>query len=160
MACAGCSKAAGATGASKAGRVIYVLIFALTAFLAFVGGTWAPQLLSWVPVLDLCSKVNCMGELVVFRMLFGLALFHIIMSLVMIGVRDSTDMRFSFQNEWWIVKVLALVALIVIGFVIPTPFFTVQHGPFVFCIHYVAGVGLDFHDWCCPFHHHPTCALG
>lgn len=39
-----------------------------------------------------------MGELVVYRMLFGLALFHIIMSLVMIGVRDSTDMRFSFQN--------------------------------------------------------------
>ena len=49
-------------------------------------------------VLDLCSKFNCMGELVVYRMTFGLALFHIIMSLMMIGVRDSSDIRFSIQN--------------------------------------------------------------
>lgn len=49
-------------------------------------------------VLDLCSKFDCMGELVVYRMTFGLALFHIFLSLLMIGVRDSSDWRFSLQN--------------------------------------------------------------
>lgn len=75
-------------------------------------GSPAPQLGSWcvqsilrgritltsAAVLDLCSKFDCMGELVVYRMTFGLALFHIFMSLLMIGVRDSSDWRFSLQN--------------------------------------------------------------
>jgi stearoyl-CoA desaturase (delta-9 desaturase) len=41
----------------------------------------------------------------VYRLMSGMAVFHLLMSLLMINVKNSEDARAKFQDGWWIVKV-------------------------------------------------------
>jgi len=59
----------------------------------------------------------------VYRVSFGLAVFHLIMTCVMINVKRKGDPRHSFQHSWWSVKLIGLAAIMVASFFIPNPVF-------------------------------------
>ncbi|KAF9987115.1 hypothetical protein BGZ65_005043 [Modicella reniformis] len=81
-----------------------------------------------------CEDASCYGALGVQRVGFALALFHLILSVLLIGVHDSRSKRAAIQNGWWGPKVIAWIGLVVASFFIPTAFF-------VFYGNYVALIG-------------------
>ncbi|KAF9162897.1 hypothetical protein DFQ27_009755 [Actinomortierella ambigua] len=81
-----------------------------------------------------CKDNSCYGAFGVQRVGFALALFHIILSLLLIGVHDSRSKRAAIQNGWWGPKVVIWILLVVMSFFIPTGFF-------VFWGNYVALIG-------------------
>ncbi|KAH0585010.1 hypothetical protein H2248_008279 [Termitomyces sp. 'cryptogamus'] len=70
-----------------------------------------------------CAGEKCYGVLAVHRICFALTLLHFILSLSLIGVKDTHDKRASIQNGWWGPKVLLWLILIVVSFFIPNSFF-------------------------------------
>lgn len=67
--------------------------------------------------LDICK--NAVGYLAVYRILFAMTMFFIMMAMVMVGVRSSRDGRAVIQNGFWGPKYLILIAAIVGAFFIP-----------------------------------------
>jgi len=111
-------------------RIIYSVIFFLISFVAWILGSWAKNILQWVPVLKSCTETDgsegqvlCYGTLAVYRISFVLALFHGIMALIMIGVSRKIDCRNSIQDGWWGIKAILLLGGIVGAFFIPNIFF-------------------------------------
>lgn len=109
--------------------------------------------LSWDWIKMDCSGGKCYGLLAAHRFLFALTLFHIILSILLIGVRSTKAKRAAIQNGWWGLKIIAYLALCFIAFLIPNEFFMfygawiVPLGAFVFIL-----IGLvllvDFaHTW-------------
>jgi len=70
-----------------------------------------------------CDGGKCYGVLAVHRICFALCLFHAILGLSLIGVKDTRDKRAAIQNGWWGPKVLLWILLIVVSFFIPNGFF-------------------------------------
>ncbi|XP_069739822.1 serine incorporator 1-like isoform X1 [Narcine bancroftii] len=60
----------------------------------------------------------------VYRILFGLAVFFLLFSLLLINVKTSKDPRASVHNGFWFFKVAAILAIIVGAFYIPEGSFT------------------------------------
>lgn len=108
-------------------RLLYVLIFLLAIISCWVFVTWGAEWYEAVPsyIFDkkFCEEHHCFGALSVYRISFGLALFHGLQSLIMLGVRSTSDCRAMLQNGFWLFKALALVGLIVGAFFIPMPFY-------------------------------------
>jgi len=103
--------------------------FILIAVVAFLLSNWSYKWLEDVPVLKQCMEdggtVTCYGALAVYRVTFGLTVYHAILALFLIGVKNSTDWRASIQDGWFPVKFIALVGLVVLSFLIPNSFFRV-----------------------------------
>jgi len=70
-----------------------------------------------------CDGDKCYGVLAVHRICFALCLFHAILGLSLIGVKDTRDKRAAIQNGWWGPKVLLWIILVVVSFFIPNGFF-------------------------------------
>jgi len=70
-----------------------------------------------------CKDGKCYGVLAVHRICFALAFFHILLSCLLIGVRDTRDKRSSIQNGWWGPKALLWITLVIMTFFIPNGFF-------------------------------------
>jgi len=70
-----------------------------------------------------CEDGKCYGVLAVHRICFALALFHVLLSFSLIGVRDTRDKRAAIQNGWWGPKVLVWIILVAVSFFIPNGFF-------------------------------------
>jgi len=70
-----------------------------------------------------CEEGKCYGVLAVHRVCFALALFHVILSISLIGVRDTRDKRAVIQNGWWGPKVLLWLVIVIVSFFIPNGFF-------------------------------------
>ncbi|KAF9353160.1 hypothetical protein BGX26_009071 [Mortierella sp. AD094] len=123
---------------SIATRVGYALIMLVNSLLAWIMlSEWASTQLEKVThgYLKLnCKDSSCYGTLGVQRIGFALALFHIILGLLLIGVHDSRSKRAAIQNGWWGPKVVVWMGLVVASFFIPTGFF-------VFYGNYVALIG-------------------
>jgi hypothetical protein len=51
--------------------------------------------------------------------------FHGLMALLMIRVKNSSDFRAGIQDGWWLIKLLAIVGVTVAAFFIPNEFFVV-----------------------------------
>lgn len=81
-----------------------------------------------------CAGEKCYGVLAVHRICFAFALFHLILSSLLIGVKDTRDKRAAIQNGWWGPKVLLWLILVGVSFVIPNGFF-------MFWGNYVALIG-------------------
>jgi len=111
---------------SVGGRIAYAVVFFLTSLLAWVFRSWAVKVLDWVPVLqDFCPKMGglCYGTLAVYRLSFCLAVFHLVMAMITIGVKTRGDCRIQIQDGWWAVKLLLLIGACIGSFFIPNPFF-------------------------------------
>ena len=63
-----------------------------------------------------CEKF--MGYTSVYRVWFGFVMFFLLMTIIMIGVKDSKDFRSGIQNGFWFFKILIIIALIVAAFFI------------------------------------------
>ncbi|KWU41147.1 putative membrane protein [Rhodotorula sp. JG-1b] len=111
---------------SVATRVGFSLIFLANSLLAWTMlSDWAIRHLAryaydWIK-LD-CNK--CYGVLAVHRICFALAMFHLALSLLLIGVKDTRTKRAAIQNGWWGPKVVIWLVLVYLSFLVPNGFFT------------------------------------
>ncbi|KAJ8509153.1 hypothetical protein ONZ45_g8668 [Pleurotus djamor] len=112
---------------SIATRIGFALILALNSMLAWLMKTdWAIKLIekySYDYIKMDCADGKCYGVLAVHRICFALSLFHVLLSVALVGVQDTKDKRASIQNGWWGPKVLLWLVLVVITFFIPNGFF-------------------------------------
>ncbi|GAA5919553.1 hypothetical protein JCM5296_000272, partial [Sporobolomyces johnsonii] len=87
---------------SVATRVGFSLIFLLNSLLAWIMlSDWAIRQVEkwsydWIKM-D-CDEGRCYGVLAVHRICFALALFHMILSALLIGVKDTRTKRAAIQN--------------------------------------------------------------
>lgn len=72
-----------------------------------------------------CDGKECHGWVAVHRINFGLGLFHLLLSLLLLGVRSSKDGRAVLQNGFWGPKILVWIGFVVMSFFIPESFFFV-----------------------------------
>jgi len=70
-----------------------------------------------------CENNTCYGVLAVHRICFALSLFHAILALSLVGVKDTKTKRAAIQNGWWGPKVLLWLLLVTASFFIPNGFF-------------------------------------
>lgn len=112
---------------SIATRIGFALIFALNSMLAWLMKTrFMIELIekwSYDYIKMDCEEGKCYGVLAVHRVCFALALFHVILSISLIGVRDTRDKRAAIQNGWWGPKVLLWLVIVIVSFFIPNGFF-------------------------------------
>ncbi|EAL66846.1 TMS membrane protein/tumour differentially expressed family protein [Dictyostelium discoideum AX4] len=112
---------------STSTRLVYVVFFLLVSIVAYILSYWTFSWFNNLDVLKICSKGDneCKGALVVYRLTFGLALYHILLGLVMINVKSAGDSRAKLQDGYWPLKILLLGVLIFVSFFIPNSFFRV-----------------------------------
>jgi len=105
-------------GGRYVGRIMYAVMFFLFSCIAWVLRTWGKQLLHKVPVLQICDGEQgesiCFGTLAVYRVSFCLAVFHIVMCLLTIGVKTRGDFRNTVQDGFWLIKI-SVVFFAIIG---------------------------------------------
>lgn len=70
-----------------------------------------------------CAGKECYGWLAVHRINFALGAFHLMMAIILLGVKSSRDGRAPIQNGFWGPKLIAWSGLIVGTFFIPDRFF-------------------------------------
>jgi len=108
------------------GRIVYSVFFFVTAILAWAVHTWGTaSRLHWLPKLkegcdqnDLCYETEA-----VYRISATVAVFHLLMALLMIGVRKKGDIRHSIQDGWWGLKLLLMAGTGVGFFFVPNKYF-------------------------------------
>lgn len=72
-----------------------------------------------------CPEGDCYGWVAVHRINFALGVFHLIMSVLLLGVNSSKNPRAAMQNGFWGPKIIVWLALVVVSFLIPDKFFMV-----------------------------------
>jgi len=82
--------------------------------------------------------------------------FHLIMAILMIRVKNSSDFRASIQDGFWLIKIGAIVGLTVVAYLIPTPFFVVFGMRFanLFLLSNIL-FRMDLALWCCSLYFNP-----
>ena len=117
-------------------RIAYAFILLINSILSWLMLTpWALKKLEGL-TLDYmeikCQGQECYGFVAVQRINFALGLFHLLLALILLGVRTSKDERAGLQNGFWGPKIIVWVALIVLTFFIPESFFRVWGQYFAF----------------------------
>ncbi|KAA8898513.1 serine incorporator/TMS membrane protein [Sphaerosporella brunnea] len=123
--CSACGKCQGST----ATRIAYALIFLVNSILSWIMLTpWAIKKIEHLTLDTLpisCFGEQCWGFVSVHRINFALGLFHAILAVLLIGVRNSRSKRAAIQNGYWGPKIIAWLGLIVLTFLIPEKFFII-----------------------------------
>lgn len=70
-----------------------------------------------------CGSNQCYGYFAVQRINWALGMFHLIISILLIGVTSTKNGRAGLQNGFWGPKIVGWLALIVLSFFIPEGFF-------------------------------------
>ncbi|ANB11513.1 Tms1p [Sugiyamaella lignohabitans] len=147
----------GKCSSSIATRIGYAVLFLVNSILSWIMLTdWAVKKLEHL-TLDYmkitCLGGECYGFVAVHRINFALALFHVILAGLLVGVHSSRNPRAGIQNGYWGVKIFGWLALIVVTFLIPDSFFVFwgNHIAMIFSFIFIL-IGLvllvDFaHSW-------------
>jgi hypothetical protein len=111
-------------------RMMYAILFIVFAILSYMLGIAANwfQTLGWwrfIPGLTGCPESLCIKNMSIYRPLFALAVFHIVLTLFFVCAKYKKDPRVVFQNGWWIVKLPMALLVLVAGYFIPNGFFVV-----------------------------------
>ena len=114
---------------SVATRIAYALILLINSTASWIMLTpWAINKLQHL-TLDYmtitCPEGDCYGWVAVHRINFALGIFHLIMSVLLLGVNSSKNPRAGIQNGFWGPKIIAWLALVVVSFLIPDKFFMI-----------------------------------
>ena len=72
-----------------------------------------------------CQGKQCYGYVAVQRVNFALGLFHLILAVLLLGVKSSRDGRAALQNGYWGPKIIIWLGFVVMTFFIPETFFQV-----------------------------------
>lgn len=108
-------------------RIAYAFILLVNSILSWIMLTpWALKKLQHMTLdyMDIrCDGKECYGWVAVHRINFALGLFHLIMALLLLGVRTSRDSRAALQNGYWGPKVIIWIGFLVMSFFIPESFF-------------------------------------
>jgi len=114
-------------GTATKTRLLYVALFVAAILSCWVFVVFGPSFADKLPRLiynpDFCNKHHCFGALSVYRISFGLALFHGLQALAMLGVHSRNDCRAILQNGFWLFKLLGLIGLVAAAFFIPVTFY-------------------------------------
>lgn len=147
----------GKCGNSIATRIAYALILLINSIVSWIMLTdWAMKKLSKLTLdyVDIkCHGEQCYGFVAVQRINFALGFFHVLMALMLVGVRSSKDGRAKIQNGFWAPKIIGWIAMIVLTFFIPNSFFIVWGNYFAMagaCLFLLVGLILlvDLaHNW-------------
>lgn len=147
----------GKCGNSIATRIAYALILLINSIVSWIMLTdWAMKKLSKLTLdyVDIkCHGEQCYGFVAVQRINFALGFFHVLMALMLVGVRSSKDGRAKIQNGFWGPKIIGWIAMIVLTFFIPNSFFIVWGNYFAMagaCLFLLVGLILlvDLaHNW-------------
>ncbi|EEH05886.1 DNA mismatch repair protein pms1 [Histoplasma capsulatum G186AR] len=127
--CSAICSACGKFQSSMATRIAYAVILLFNSILSWIMLTrWALSKLEhltfdFLPIS--CEGEKCYGWVAVHRINFALGLFHVILALLLLGVRSSKDGRAGLQNGFWGPKIIAWLLLVVMSFFIPEGFFFV-----------------------------------
>jgi len=120
-------------------RIAYAIILLINSILAWIMLTpWAIKKLEHLTLdymtFDCGSAENpqCYGYLAVQRINFALALFHFVLAILLLGVKNTKDGRAALQNGYWGPKVIIWLVFIVLTFFIPEGFFMVWGQFFAF----------------------------
>jgi hypothetical protein len=110
-------------------RIAYAFILLINSIVSWIMLTpWALKKLQHL-TLDYmeirCDGKECHGWVAVHRINFGLGLFHLILALLLLGVKNSRDSRAALQNGFWGPKIILWLAFVVMSFFIPESFFFV-----------------------------------
>lgn len=110
-------------------RIAYAFILLINSIVSWIMLTpWALKKLQHL-TLDYmeirCDGKECYGWVAVHRINFGLGLFHLILALLLLGVKNSRDTRAALQNGFWGPKIILWLAFVVMSFFIPESFFFV-----------------------------------
>lgn len=121
---------------SMATRIAYAFILLINSILSWLMLTpWALQKLEHL-TLDYmsitCKGEDCYGFVAVQRINFALGLFHFILSVLLLGVKNSKDTRAGLQNGFWGPKIIVWLAFVALTFLIPESFFRVWGQYFAF----------------------------
>jgi serine incorporator 1/3 len=111
---------------SMATRIAYALILLVNSIISWIMLTdVAIKKLEHLTLdyMHLCKSGNCYGFVAVHRFNFALGVFHALMAIMLLGVRNSKDGRAPIQNGFWGPKIIAWIGLIVVSFFIPESFF-------------------------------------
>ncbi|KAL8740815.1 MAG: hypothetical protein Q9190_006523 [Brigantiaea leucoxantha] len=133
-ACSALCTQCGVFKSSMATRIAYAFILLINSILSWLMLTpWALKKLEHL-TLDYmnitCQGKQCYGYVAVQRVNFALGLFHLILAILLTGVKSSKDGRASVQNGYWGPKVIIWLAFVVMTFFIPETFFQVWGGYF------------------------------
>jgi len=96
------------------GRIVYSVFFFLAAILTWIVKTWGTsERLQWIKAIrDGCGDNDlCFQTESVYRLTATVAVFHLFMALIMIGVRRHGDVRHSIQDGWWGLKLLLMAGV-------------------------------------------------
>ncbi|KXS20326.1 TMS membrane protein/tumor differentially expressed protein [Gonapodya prolifera JEL478] len=112
---------------STATRVVYALLFLMTSIVAWVmESDWVVNQLDKVAqgyLKQNCPENTCYGTLAVYRIMFTLSMFHLILSACTYGATTSRGVQGGIQNGYWGPKFIFLVFGCVGCFFIPNGFF-------------------------------------
>ncbi|CAI2166684.1 14469_t:CDS:10 [Funneliformis geosporum] len=112
---------------SIATRIGFAIILLLNSMLAWIMlSDWAIKQLEKITYDYLhlnCQDGTCYGVFAVHRICFALSFLHLLLGLLVIGVKDTRDSRAAIQNGWWGPKILMWIILIIASFFIPNQFF-------------------------------------
>lgn len=121
--CTACNKC----NNSIATRIAYALLLLLNSLISWIMLTdWAMKKLSHLTLnyVDIkCAGKECYGWLAVHRINFALGALHLLLAIILLGVKSSRDGRAPIQNGFWGPKLIAWAGLIVGTFFIPDRFF-------------------------------------
>ncbi|KAJ3636446.1 hypothetical protein Zmor_028536, partial [Zophobas morio] len=101
---------------SKATRIAYAIVFLLFVILARL------MLIDQAKIFLLKIKPLTEGFSGVFRVCWAISIYFFTMSIIMIGVKNSKDIRKGFQNGWWSFKILFIFGLLICAFFLPNRF--------------------------------------
>ena len=108
---------------SIATRITYTTLFLLLSVLAWGLELYVDQPNSYgIPFVD-CPDGIC-GIVTVYRITFALFLYHALLSLMLVGVKNGKHPRAQINDGWWPVKFGFLGLVLVADFFVPITFFT------------------------------------
>ncbi|KAI9114906.1 hypothetical protein K1719_013919 [Acacia pycnantha] len=105
----------------KSARIAYCGLFGASLIISWILREVATPLLkkiSWINTSGTCSEEFLQVQAVL-RVSLGSFLFFSILALIMIGVKDRSDSRDSWQHGGWIAKMAIWVLLVVLMFFLP-----------------------------------------
>jgi len=104
---------------------MYTIVFLLVAVLAWLMGMYGYSFLQYIPYVDEGPNESSSGIFTIYRITFPLFVFHFLLAISLIGVKNSKDTRAKINDMGWALKLPLIVCLMIADFFIPLEFFTV-----------------------------------